>query len=271
MARGRFISNAIMGDKKINGLSDDTSRLAFTWLITEADCEGRVHGDPAMVRSLIFPRRDDITIERMEAYINEWHEVELIRWYRANGDLWIWFPNFEKYQVGLRKEREPASQIPPLSDGELMPTLRKIDGELPEDIRQASGTNKVKRSKAKLREHGAENAPRPRDALFDAIAEVCKVDPATAGSTIGKVKSALIKAVPPYTPEEVLRFGESWPAWKDKPPTVWQLKEQIGIVRQNGNGNTTRHAKEPEYTPEELARAARINAERAARKEAGHV
>lgn len=245
MARGRFISNAIMGDKKINGLSDDTSRLAFTWLITEADCEGRVHGDPAMVRSLIFPRRDDITIERMEAYINEWHQVELVRWYRANGDLWIWFPNFEKYQVGLRKEREPASQIPPLNDGELMPMLRQIDGELPADFRQTSGTNKAKRSKAKLREDklsGAEKAPRPRDPLFDAIAEVTCTDPATAGPSIGKTESALKKANPPYTPEEVFNFRDQWPAWKDKPPTLWQLKEQIGIVRapsKNGGGKSS--------------------------------
>jgi hypothetical protein len=155
MARGRFVSNAIMSDKKINGLSNDTSRLAFTWLITEADCEGRVHGDPAMVRSLLFPRRTDITVEQIESYINEWHQAEIVKWYRANGDLWIWFPSFDKYQIGLRKEREPDSQIPPFEDGEIMPM---IDGKHPANIRQTSGTNEGKVSKGK----GREVADKPR-------------------------------------------------------------------------------------------------------------
>jgi len=60
-----MITNAICADKRINQLCDDTSRLAFTWLITFADCEGRTYGDPAMVRSMLFPRRDDVTIARM--------------------------------------------------------------------------------------------------------------------------------------------------------------------------------------------------------------
>ncbi len=71
MARGRMINSTVCADKKINGLSNDTSRLAFTWLITHADREGRTHGDPAMVRSMLFPRRDDVTVEQMESYIAE--------------------------------------------------------------------------------------------------------------------------------------------------------------------------------------------------------
>jgi hypothetical protein len=49
MARGRMINNAIAGDIKIHALSDDSSRLAFTWLITFADRKGRTLGDPQML------------------------------------------------------------------------------------------------------------------------------------------------------------------------------------------------------------------------------
>lgn len=112
MARGRFISQEIAKDKKINDLSNDTSRLAFTWLVATADSEGRTYGDPAIVRSMIFPRRSDITTEQMEFYIQEWHNAGLVVWYEADGDLWICFPNFEKHQVGLRKDREAPSAIP---------------------------------------------------------------------------------------------------------------------------------------------------------------
>lgn len=87
------------------------------------------------------------------------------------------------------------------------------------------------------RNRGRPQKPRPRDLLFDAIAEVCEVDPKTAGSSIGKVKTALEKGG--YTPEEVRAFGAWW--WADKfraqrktPPRVWQLQEQIGVIRQLG-------------------------------------
>lgn len=44
---------------------------------------------------------------------------------------------------------------------------------------------------------------RPRDALFDALAEVCQADPKASASYIAKVAKALRSAEPPYTPEEV--------------------------------------------------------------------
>ena len=66
MAKARMISNGIAQDKRVHQLSDDISRLAYTWLITFADCEGRTPGDPAIVRAMLFPRREDITIAQME-------------------------------------------------------------------------------------------------------------------------------------------------------------------------------------------------------------
>jgi hypothetical protein len=113
MARGRFITNEIARDKKVNDLSDDTSRLAFTWLITFADADGRTYGDPAIILSMLFPRRRDVKIEDMAGYIEEWQAAGLVNWYEANGDLWVEFPNFAKHQMGLRKDREAPSIIPP--------------------------------------------------------------------------------------------------------------------------------------------------------------
>lgn len=75
---------------------------------------------------------------------------------------------------------------------------------------------------------------RPRDELFDAIAETCKVDPATTGSSIAKVRQTLLRAKPPYTPAEVRLFGQWWwgkDGMRKRPPTVWALQEQIGVVR----------------------------------------
>ena len=138
MARGRMISKDITLDKRVNDLSNDTSRLAFTWLVAFCDCEGRVHGDPAVVRAILFPRRQDVTIEQTEQYIKEWQDAGLIVWYEAKNDLWIFFPGFVKNQIGLRKDREPKTIIPPqpvIHDGDdLQDTIQQDAGTLPEVI-----------------------------------------------------------------------------------------------------------------------------------------
>lgn len=144
MAKGRMINSVIAFDAKVHRLSCDTSRLAFTWLITFADAEGRTYGDPAIVRSMIFPRRTDVTIEAMIEYMTEWQREGLIIWYEAAGDTWIQFSNFEKNQVGLRKDREAPSNIP-------APSVRSKSGVSPEQL-------PVKR-KEKKRKEEKENLP----------------------------------------------------------------------------------------------------------------
>lgn len=112
MARGRILSKAICVDKRVNDLASFESMLAFTWLISHLDVLGRTFGDPAIVRSMVFPRRSDVSVEQMEGFIQEWHDAGLVIWYRANDDLFLQFPGFEKNQPGLNAEREAASTIP---------------------------------------------------------------------------------------------------------------------------------------------------------------
>lgn len=109
----------------------------------------------------------------------------------------------------------------------------------PETIK---GNGKPKRQSAEPK------GPRKRDNLFDAIVKVCCVDPATAGASVGKVRATLTATEPPYTPAEVLAFGEWWHSddWRSKkgPPTLWKLREQIGLIR-NGNGRKPAPVEKP--------------------------
>ena len=112
MARGRFISNKIIFDRQINELSNDTCRLAYTWAITLADKEGRIIGEPEILLAQLFPRRRDITVEDIQSFINEWVSAGFIFIYLGrDGDKVIRFKNFEKNQVGLRKDKEPESSF----------------------------------------------------------------------------------------------------------------------------------------------------------------
>lgn len=112
MPRGRFLSKDISLDEKVNALSDDTARLLFTWLIAHLDCEGRLHGDPTTVKSIVFPRRK-ISVQKVNKYLNEIAEKRLILRYSVNGNDYLLAPHFEKHQVGLQKSKEAQSQIPP--------------------------------------------------------------------------------------------------------------------------------------------------------------
>jgi hypothetical protein len=94
-------------------------------------------------------------------------------------------------------------------------------------------------SKIKNLDSDGERTARPRDPLFDAISGLCQVDPKTAGASIAKVSKALAKAG--YGPEDVQKFGERWRF--SGPPTLWQLKEQIGVVRLKGKKDEVKYPK----------------------------
>ena len=246
MARGRFVSQEITKDKKINNLSNDTSRLAFTWLLTMTDCEGRTYGDPAIVRSMVFPRRSDVTVEQMETYIQEWCDSGMVIWYESEGDMWISFPNFEKHQVGLRKDKEAPSVIPTQPENNNTNSVPDTDlGQ--SNSGQEPDENGLSLSKGKLREVEVEvelekataavaaKNVQPFGLLYDAFLEATKISQTMlnerkAADTIREWVTAKI------TPEEVKQAVEEM---QQKELTIvgpWSVTNAINIVRSKGNG-----------------------------------
>ena len=145
MARGRFISKEITLDKKVNSLSSAYSMLAFTWLLTHADGYGRTYGDPAVVRSMVFPRRPEVTVDDVDGYIREWSDARLIIWYEVAGDMYIEFPNFSKHQIGLNITKEAKSNIPPnpASAGKLPEDSGKLPPEVNSKLSVIEGEEEV--------------------------------------------------------------------------------------------------------------------------------
>jgi len=167
MAKGRMINSKITLDKKVHDLSCDTSRLAFTWLVSFADVEGRTPGDPAIVKSLIFPRRADVSAEQIETYINEWAVAGLILWYEAEDDLWIQFPKFDDNQKGLRKDREAPSNIP-------APQLRSDSGQTPEQVPVNRTEQKRTEQVAAINSHYQNNIQMLTPHMADVLALACE-------------------------------------------------------------------------------------------------
>jgi hypothetical protein len=112
MADWRLLSQSITTDKAVNDLPDATARLLFTWCIPFLDRDGRMPGDPAFVRSTVFPRRE-ISLEEIAEYLSAMHDLGLVVWYEVDGEHYLFFPGFHKNQPGLRYDREEESKCPP--------------------------------------------------------------------------------------------------------------------------------------------------------------
>jgi len=156
MARGRMLNKTVCASKKFDDLPDDTCRLLATWTISNLDCQGVFYCDPAMVRSYVFPRRIDVTLEDIERHLLAMEEVGLIEIFYDKGDIWQYWPGFPQNQVGLRADRETKDFPDPAA------AIRKQSGIPLESFRNESRISEVKRSEVEVKLSEVEvNAPPP--------------------------------------------------------------------------------------------------------------
>lgn len=114
MARGRMLNRSVSNSKKFQELPSDTCRLFATWCISHLDIRGVFHADPQLVRSLVFPRREDVSNAQVAGYMDAMESNGLIVRFESNGELWQYWPGFEHNQIGIRYDREFSEfPIPP--------------------------------------------------------------------------------------------------------------------------------------------------------------
>ena len=86
--------------------------LLFTWAIAHQDVEGRIEGDPRIVRGNVFPMLEWVTSVHVGAYLGALGAAGLLVWYEVAGKRYVWFPGFDGAQPGLRRDREGPSLLP---------------------------------------------------------------------------------------------------------------------------------------------------------------
>lgn len=114
MARGRMLNKSVCNSKRFQDLPDDTCRLFATWCISHLDIHGVFYANPTLVRSLVFPRRNDVTDTMVAGYLDAMKACGLIVRFESNGEPWQYWPGFEHNQIGIRYDRESSEfPIPP--------------------------------------------------------------------------------------------------------------------------------------------------------------
>jgi len=123
MPERRTISRNISTNYRIAELPDSAQKL-FTWMILWADVEGRLPGEPKLLKKIVSPLSDyadedvDKWLDMMQDQKDDETNLGLVERYELNGHKYIWMPGFEKHQAGRMRNkdgsiREAPSHIPP--------------------------------------------------------------------------------------------------------------------------------------------------------------
>jgi len=109
---GRMVHRKLAMSQKWTDLRDPWTRLLYVMLVIFVDNLGRMHADPWIVKSTVFPRDRDVTPDQVEDWLQRLHEAELIRLYDADGDSYLYLVGHEDNQT-LRSEHSKSSDFPP--------------------------------------------------------------------------------------------------------------------------------------------------------------
>lgn len=84
--------------------------VLFTRLIMKADDFGNFNGDPLMIKSLCFPRKDGVRVSDIECWLKKLEAAAIIRFYHANGDTFVHIRNF-KQRLDKAKRKYPEEPV----------------------------------------------------------------------------------------------------------------------------------------------------------------
>lgn len=106
-------------DDEALGECSTSARLLFVGLITQADDDGRLPGNPRWIASKVYPYDEDISSAAIETWLDELDRVDVIRLYEVAGKTYIWLPSWDSHQtIDKRYYRpsrlpEPPQESPP--------------------------------------------------------------------------------------------------------------------------------------------------------------
>lgn len=172
-------------------------RLTFIGLWNYADDEGRGLYDARLIKAAIWPLENRLTPPKVRSHVERLAELELVTLYEVHERSYLSVNGWGEHQ-SISKPRPSILPEPP----------GKPPGIVPDDSsRERKGKEQGKEGK------GKDIAPRPRDALFEVVAEVCGIDwhelTDTARGSLNKAVAQLRPLDP--DPDDVRLRASHWP------------------------------------------------------------
>lgn len=105
----RVIREGWLESETINQLDAQSERF-FLRLCLRADDFGRYHANPMLLRSTLFPLRDDVKSQEINKWLAHCEAAGLLTCYNVGGKSYVEIPKFEQ------RMRAAVSKFPPPSD-----------------------------------------------------------------------------------------------------------------------------------------------------------
>jgi len=112
IASARSVSQDIIGDKRVNSLSNVWHIVGYHRVILIMDNLGRCEADPHMVKALVFPRNAYMTPARCRRFCYALHEGGLCYLYTARGEQYLQSPSFHRQTMSGHMERKSLLPAP---------------------------------------------------------------------------------------------------------------------------------------------------------------
>ena len=101
-AESRLIYNSVSMSERVASL-DVKGALLYTWLITHCDTQGRMQGKARVVKQLVVPFLEEITVDDVEEALTLMEEEKLIlRYEDSRKKLLLQVLDWWLYQKGLK-------------------------------------------------------------------------------------------------------------------------------------------------------------------------
>lgn len=175
-----MLNSKIAEDIKFNGMSIDAQFL-FMRTIPFLDRDGITLGHPALLWSKVAPLLPQYAAT-MGGIIDEWEQAGFVVRYQDGDTPLLFFPGFRKNQVGMRYDREPASEHAPPPG-----YVRGRDG-----LEQANDTPQTKPIPPTANTNGA-HPPTDGSSEMDGIRQPSGNPPATFRQNVGRIEENRIE------------------------------------------------------------------------------
>lgn len=149
MPEGRFVSRGIAHSEQLAAVPLEADFL-FTRCIPHLDRDGRMSGNPTIIKAMVCPLRPEITPGSIPDLVRTLSGVGLVRWYECDGKQILEFPKFAAHQKGMKYDREAASRYPAFDSKCCIDLTTQTEnhksGPNPDEVRTRSGSSPPKLS-----------------------------------------------------------------------------------------------------------------------------
>jgi hypothetical protein len=154
MAKARMLHKKICTSEDVNKLPLP-ARLLFSWLITAADDDGRMKGDPPYVKVEVVPYTN-WPLKLISTYLNQMKDIGLIYYWQQDSRWYIEFSKWKEHQY-IAKDRYHPSLLPSYEEfNKSLYTTRIQPVYKPDTQSNISKSNEIKVNKSEYKENVAD-------------------------------------------------------------------------------------------------------------------